>query len=261
MRRHSRSATLGAATSGALLALVLAVSPNVNAQVTEDFHRTVPITPDGRVSLENINGNVQITGWERNEVQIDAVKSASDQERLNEARIEVDVATDSVRIRTRYPEGHNNYRMASVRYELHVPRNARLDRIELVNGSLRVNQVGGEVDANLVNGSLHAQDLAGRSELATVNGSLEANFTSLNNVRDIRLKSVNGSINLGLPQSPNAELRASTVSGSIRTDFPLQVKGEIVGKSLSGTLGNGGTRIEMSNVNGSIHISPSRGSL
>jgi DUF4097 and DUF4098 domain-containing protein YvlB len=83
----------------------------------------------------------------------------------------------------------------------------------------------------------------------------------LNNVRDIKLKSVNGSIELGLPDSPNAQIKASTVSGGIRTDFPLQVQGGYVGKSLSGTLGSGGMRIEVSNVNGSIHIGPGHGSL
>lgn len=260
MQVNHRFATLGT-MPGVLLALILAVSTGAGAQVTEDFHRTVPITPDGRVSLENINGNVRITGWDRNEVQIDAVKSADDQERLNEARIEVDVANDSVSIRTRYPEGQQNHRMASVRYELHVPRAARLDRINLVNGSLNVDQISGEVNANLVNGSLHAKDLAGRAELGTVNGSLQAAFTSLNNATEIRLKSVNGSIDLTLPQSPNAEVRAETVSGSIRTDFPLQVKGQMVGKSLSGTLGNGGARIELNNVNGSIRIGPLGGGL
>ena len=76
----------------------------------------------------------------------------------------------------------------------------------------------------------------------------------LNNVSEIRLKSVNGSIELGLPGSPNAQVKASTVSGGIRTDFPLEVQGGYVGKNLTGTLGSGGTRIELSNVNGSIHI-------
>ena len=257
MQGNNRFATVG----GAMLVLVLAASTSASAQVSEEFHRTVPITPDGRVALENINGNVQISGWDRSEVQIDAVKSAADQDRLNEARIELDVANDSVRIRTRYPEGQHNHRMASVRYELHVPRVARLDRIDLVNGSLNLDQVNGEVDANLVNGSLHAKDLAGRAELSTVNGSLQAAYNSLNNATEIRLKSVNGSIDLALPASPNAEVHAETVSGSIRTDFPLQVKGQMVGKSLSGTLGNGGTRIELSNVNGSIRIGPSGGAL
>lgn len=246
--------TFGGATLGTMLAFLLAVAPPCSAQVTEEFHKTVPITADGRVSLENINGDVQITGWERSEVQIDAVKSARDQQRLDEARIEVDVATDSVRIRTRYPEHHTNNNPASVHYEVHVPRGARLDKINLVNGSLDLQQVSGEVQADLVNGSLHAKDLAGRSELSTVNGSLQASFNSLNNVNDVSLKSVNGSITLGLPSSPNADIEANTVSGGIHTDFPLEVTGRFVGKSVNGKLGSGGTHIQMSNVNGSIKI-------
>jgi DUF4097 and DUF4098 domain-containing protein YvlB len=261
MQRKNRIATLGGTTLGALLALLLAAAPPCSAEVTQEFHKTVPITANGRVSLENINGSVKITGWDQNQVQIDAVKSARDQQRLDEARIEVDVANDAVRIRTRYPDNHTNNNPASVRYDIHVPRNATLDKVDLVNGSLEVQQVSGEVNANLVNGSLHAHNLAGRSDLSTVNGSLQANFDSLNNVHDIRLKSVNGSIELGLPPSPNAEIEAHTVSGSIRTEFPMEVKGHFVGKSVSGTLGSGGTRIELHDVNGGIHIGPVQGAL
>ena len=75
----------------------MAASLTSTAQVTEEFHRTVPLSSNGRISLENINGNVTVTGWERNEVQIDAVKKARDQQKLDEARIEVDASSDSVR--------------------------------------------------------------------------------------------------------------------------------------------------------------------
>ncbi len=255
-RKH---ATLGATILGSFLALMLSTS--VQAQVTQDFHRTVPLSANGRISLDNINGNVEITGWDRNEVQIDAVKKARDQQRLDEARIEVNAGGDSVEIKTRYPEGRTNNNPASVYYELHVPRNARLDRINLVNGALTVQKVSGEVIANLVNGKLHVDDLAGEADLSTVNGGIEANYASLNNVRDINLKSINGSIELGLPDSPNAQIKASTVSGGIRSDFPLEVHGGYVGKNLTGTLGAGGTSIKLSNVNGSIHIGSAHGSL
>ena len=251
--------TLKATILGSLLTLLLATS--LQAQVTQDFHRTVLLSASARVSLDNVNGNVEITGWDRNEVQIDAVKKARDQQRLDEARIEVNTRGDSVEIKTRYPEGHTNNNPASVHYELHVPQNARLDRINLVNGSLTVQRVSGEVTANLVNGKLRVDDLAGRADLSSVNGGIEANYASLNNVRDIKLKSVNGSIELGLPASPNAQIKASTVSGDIRSDFPLEVNGGFVGKNLTGTLGGGGTSIALSNVNGSIHIGPSHGSL
>jgi len=257
---HSRKPSLNWVVSlGALMALALTGS--ATAQVTEEFHRTVPLSSNGRVSLDNVNGGVTITGWERNEVQIDAVKKASSQEKLNEARIEVDASSDSVDIRTRYPEGHTNNNPATVTYELHVPRVATLDGIKLVNGSLNVSQVSGDMKASLVNGKTTVHDLAGRAQLSSVNGTINAYYQSLDNVRGIELKSVNGSVRLGLPTSPNADVSVSTVNGGITTDFPLQVQGKFMGRHLDGKLGNGGTRIEISNVNGSVHIGQGEGNL
>jgi DUF4097 and DUF4098 domain-containing protein YvlB len=255
LRKRAPLAT-GAA---AILALLIAIP--AYAEVTQDFHRTVPLSADGRVSLSNVNGNVEITGWDRNEVQIDAVKSARDQERLDEARIEVNSSGNSVEIVTRYPSHLVNNNPASVHYTLHVPQNARLEKIDLVNGSLTVQKVMGEVNANLVNGALHASELSGTADLATVNGSIKADYTSLDKVREIKLKSVNGSVDLLLPQSPNADVSAHSVNGGISTDFPLTIKGHWIGKNMSGTLGSGGVHIELDNVNGSIHVGPGRGSL
>ena len=246
------------AVFAALIAMILAPSAQAvsGANVTEEFHKTVPLNATGRVSLENVNGNVEITGWERNEVQIDAVKSARDQQRLDEARIEVDGSGSAVNIRTRYPEGHTNNEPASVHYTLHIPTGAMLDKVNLVNGNLDISQVTGEVNANLVNGKLTAHDLSGRAKLSTVNGSSNIAFRTLDNVSEVKISAVNGSINLVLPASPNAEVSASSVNGSIKTDFPMQVESKYVGHRLTGTLGSGGTRIELSNVNGSTHIGP-----
>ncbi|HUI83786.1 MAG TPA: DUF4097 family beta strand repeat-containing protein [Candidatus Binatia bacterium] len=259
MALSHRNRSLTAAISAAFLALLISLP--AYAEVTQEFHRSVPLSQNGRVSLSNINGDVEITGWSRNEVQIDAVKTARDQQRLDEARIEVNAGSDSVEIQTVYPEGRTNNNPASVHYTLHVPQNARIDKVDLVNGSLTVQKLTGEVNANLVNGKLHASGLSGEADLATVNGSIDANYTSLNNVRQITLKSVNGSIDLLLPQSPSADVSASTVNGGITTDFPLTVQGHWVGKHMSGTLGSGGVHIDLNNVNGGIHIGPGRGSL
>jgi len=67
---------------------------------------------------------------------------------------------------------------------------------------------------------------------------------------------VNGSVTLIIPSDANASLRAGTVHGGINNDFGLRVKhGEYVGHSLDGQIGNGGPRIKLGNVNGSITIS------
>jgi hypothetical protein len=255
-RSHRRLATIAFAT---LLALL--ITAPAYAEVSQEFHRTVPLSSDGRVSVSNINGDVEITGWSKNEVQIDAVKTARDQQRLDEMRIEINNSPNSVEIETKYPHHLVNDNPGGVHYTLHVPQNARVDKVDLVNGSLNVQKISGEVTANLVNGKLRASELAGTADLATVNGTVDADYVSLNNVREITLKSVNGSVNLLLPQSANADVSASSVNGGISTDFPLTVKGHWVGKSMSGTLGSGGVKIDLNNVNGSIHIGPGRGSL
>lgn len=257
MQLSRKPSLIWAISIGALMVATLAAS--AAAEVTEEFHRTVSLSANGRVSLENVNGGVTITGWDRNEVQIDAVKKAKDQQRLDEAKIEVESTSDSVHIRTKYPESHINNNPATVTYELRVPRNARLDGINLVNGSLTISQFSGDLKANLVNGSSTIHDLTGRTDLSSVNGSVKAYYTSLANVKEIHLKSVNGSVNLGLPSSPNADVSVSTVNGGISTDFPLTVQGKFVGHHIDGKLGNGGTRIEISNVNGSVHIGQGEG--
>ena len=249
------------AVFAALVAMILAPSAqaaygNSANTVTEEFHKTIPLNANGRISLENVNGNVEITGWDKNEVQIDAVKSARDQQRLDEAKIEVEGSGDSVQIRTRYPEGRSNENPASVHYVVHVPARALLEKIHLVNGSLQISQFKGEVIAHLVNGKLKAHDLASRAELSTVNGSSEVSYNTLANVQEVKISAVNGSINLMLPASPNANISASSVSGNIKSDFPIQVDSGFVGHHMNGTLGSGGTRIELSNVNGSTHIGP-----
>jgi DUF4097 and DUF4098 domain-containing protein YvlB len=261
MHHSRRPSWIWPVAIGAWMAFALTASASDRDQFTEEFHRTVPLSADGRVSLHNINGGVTITGWERNEVQIDAVKSADSQQKLEEASIEVESSSSSVEIRTKYPEGRNHNNPATVTYELHVPRTSRLDGIHLVNGSLSVSQFGGDVRAELVNGSSTIQDLAGRTEISSVNGAVHAFYRSLENVKEVRLKSVNGSVNLGLPSSPNADVSVSTVNGGITTDFPLTVQGKFMSHHIDGKLGNGGTRIEINNVNGSVHIGNNSGAL
>jgi hypothetical protein len=259
MQKPSSSHRLAITTFATLLALLIAAP--AYAKVTQEFHRSVPLSADGSVSLDNINGDVEITGWSKNEVQIDAVKTAPDQQRLDDMQIDVQNSSNSVEIATKYAHHLVNNNPGSVQYTLHVPQNARIGEIKLVNGELDITKVSGEVNAKLINGKVRASDLAGAAELSTVNGTVDADYSSLKNVRLIKLSSVNGAVNLLLPQSPNADVSASAVNGSISTDFPLTVKGRFVGKSLSGTLGSGGVKIDLSNVNGSIHIGPGRGSL
>jgi DUF4097 and DUF4098 domain-containing protein YvlB len=264
MNRHRQSATwLGAVlgTVCALLTLALgAQASDHRGALTEEFHQTYALTPDGRIELDNINGDVHISSWDQNQVKVDAVKYADTKERLDEAKIEIDARNDSISIRTKYPDHDHNWNWgshnnpASVEYTLTVPRSARLDEIKLINGALDIAGVSGEVHASCINGRLEAHNLSGRARLGTINGHLDARFDQLAG-SSVELSSVNGSVDLTIPSDSKAEIEASTVSGGINNDFGLHVnKHQFVGHNLRGELGGGGAHIKLEDVNGRIDV-------
>jgi DUF4097 and DUF4098 domain-containing protein YvlB len=249
---------------GVLLVIPHKVRAQKPEQVREEFHQTYPLSPNGRISLENIQGNVHITVWDRNEVKVDAVKTAYAQELLNQAEIDIDSTADYLRIHTQYPDGNltftndeyrRNKNPATVEYTLTVPRLARLSSIELVNGNLDIEGVAGSINASSVNGRVTARNLKGEVKLATVNGNLEATFDKLDESKPVSVGSVNGNVVLIIPSDSNAILKAGTVHGGIDNDFGLPVRrGDYVGRELYGQLGRGGARLKLGNVNGSINI-------
>jgi DUF4097 and DUF4098 domain-containing protein YvlB len=230
-------------------------------ELTEEFHQTYQLSPMGRVSIANINGDVHINVWDQNSVKVDAVKRAYSQPRLSEMTIDVTNTADTVRIKTKYPErqnydGRNREDSAgSVEYTLTIPRRANLDGAELVNGSVDIEGLQGDVQASLVNGTVTAAGLSGDVKLSTVNGRVEANLVGLESSKSVSLNSVNGSIVLTIPGNASADVKANTVHGPITNDFGWTVEdGQYVGHNMSGQIGSGGARVRLNNVNGSITV-------
>jgi DUF4097 and DUF4098 domain-containing protein YvlB len=248
---------------GILLALVLnatmahAWDDDNDPVVREEFHQTYPLAANGRIELENINGAVHISVWDQNQVKVDAIKRARDEQRLKNEEIRIDAQPDSISIETHYRDNgddwQTNHNPGSVEYTLTVPRNARLDEIKLINGALDVTGVAGEVRASCINGRLVARGLGGRAKLETINGTLNAEFDRV--ASELDLSSVNGSVRLTLPSDAKARIEATTVHGGIDNDFGLHTNDHhFVGHDLRGELGGGGTEIRLRNVNGSIDV-------
>ena len=261
-RQDTRPVPQGPSTSDSTSAV--GESGDTGDEVREEFHQTYPLSAAGRVSLENINGDVQIKVWDRAAVQVDAVKRAYRRDRLAEANIEVNATEENIRIKTEYPDENQTFRSgqgrydnpATVDYTLTVPRKAMLESIELVNGSCDIDGVEGNVKASSINGRLNARGLIGEARLSTINGPLNATFNQLDESKAISLGSVNGSVTLVIPSNANASIKAGTVHGEISSDFALKVKhGEYVGHSMDGQIGTGGPRIKLGNVNGGIRVS------
>jgi DUF4097 and DUF4098 domain-containing protein YvlB len=226
-----------------VFAITLATVP-AQAEVREEFHKTVAMDANGSFSLKNVNGGVTITAWDKNEVEIDAMKTGRSEEKLGEARIEVEGSGHSVDVRTKYPDHTNN--SASVEYTIHLPKGARLYAVETVNGAIHIDGARGPIKAETVNGKVEVWNAADEISLKSVNGEVKASLASARHGW-VKLNVVNGSVSLSIPSSTNAHIKASTVNGGIQTEFPLTVNKPRFGPGahIDTTLGSGGANIEL----------------
>jgi len=258
-RRFSTWLGLILGTSAALLfSVAVARASDNDAVVMEEFHQTYPLNANGRIELQNINGAVHITVWDQNQVKVDAIKRAEDQQDLKDEEIIVDAHADSISIQTKYRQRetswrNSHHRGAEVEYMLTVPRRVRLDEIKLINGGLDVSGVTGVVRASCINGKIEARGLAGELKLSTINGPLDAELERV--ATSVELSSVNGPLHLTLPSDAKARIEATTVHGGIENNFGLHANNHRwVGHDLHGELGGGGAHISLRNVNGPIEV-------
>jgi DUF4097 and DUF4098 domain-containing protein YvlB len=243
----------------AMVLLLIVASATAEVRDTEEFF--YDINAGGRISLENVNGDILIIGSSGDAVSIVAHKKASNQEYLDGLEIDIKAEAEFIRIETKHPKSSNVHfgwgdnGSGSVSYELSVPSNINLDLVSTINGEVDISGVSGDVKAKTVNGGLVASDLASDVGLDTTNGSIKADFQTLNSGQRVSARTVNGKIVFRLPEDASARVTAETVNGSIDADdFGLEPEKGYVGRDLDGQIGNGSARVRLDTLNGSIRL-------
>lgn len=247
--------------------LVIALTTVVSARADdhrykESFSESGPFNRTGVVSLDNINGQIEITTWDKDEIRIEGEKSAKTEEELKLIELTIDRSASRVDIKVKLPKrrsgwfGNNTIR-GGVRFKITLPASASLDRINVVNASIDIDGIQGAVDAQSVNGRIRAHDLGGNARLKSVNGGLSASFTRVAADQELSFDTVNGSIEVHLPADAGADVHAKVVNGHIDCEFPIEMQGRAGGKRLSGKIGDGRASLSAESVNGSIRIKKS----
>ena len=232
------------------------------ADVSEELTWSFELADGGRIVLENINGDVEVTGGDGKQVEIIAVKRAGSQEYLDGIEIEIEHSADTIRIETRHPDSGIKRMFSwggdgsgSVHYTLKVPAGANLDGVESVNGDVSIAGVDGVIRAGTVNGAVTVSDIASDANLETVNGSVNASFRRLGGQQKANCESVNGKVTVTLPADTSASVTAETINGGINgDDFGLKVNKGFIGRDLEGEIGDGSARLSLDTVNGAIKI-------
>jgi DUF4097 and DUF4098 domain-containing protein YvlB len=258
----------------AVTALLLAVSlAFAGADYRENFSKTLPLKAGERFSLENVNGDVTVSTWKENTVEIKAVKVARDDEKdLKDVEIRVEESAGAVSVKAIWPKFRLHFNV-NVDFEIKVPEGVILDKAETVNGGVDVTGRYGRAAVETTNGSIVVKDASGEFKAETTNGGIQvsgfegklAAETTNGNIRlegltfkdGLSAETTNGSVTLAIaaPETLNADLLARTTNGHITVDFPVTLKNLSQSKHrVEAKIGQGGPRISLETTNGSIKI-------
>lgn len=146
---------------------------------------------NGVVDLSSAFGDIVVTGSDRRDAH---VKAWTDR-----GRLEYEFSSSRLTIEHRNDRGSSRGRSSDSRYEVSIPRGARVI-LRSTSGDIEVRNTGGEVEVNSTSGDVIIEDAAQRVEVGTLSG-------------DITLRNVKGNVEAS---TVNGEIEASGVEGDIK---------------------------------------------
>jgi hypothetical protein len=153
-----------------------------------------------------------------------------------------------------------------------VPRRSSL-RLKCMNdGDIQVEHVDGEIDANNLNGRITLKNVSGSVVAHSLNGAVFATIDRIDSGKPMSFSTLNGDIDVTLPDNLKANVRMKTDNGEIYSDFEVKliagasVEGNNSGRqpdgsyhlrfdhALRGTINGGGPEFQFTSFNGQIYI-------
>jgi DUF4097 and DUF4098 domain-containing protein YvlB len=272
----------------------------VHAQERQ-FDQQTMADAHGIVEISNFSGKVEVSGWDQPQVSVhadipqgaDKVKISSDRGRTTITVQFPNFSFDAngVRLKVRVPRA-SEVDVTGVSADVSTTELTGMQRLKSVSGSIRADIAQADVEAKTVSGDvmLRGQGKPGELHLTTISGSIrldhaagdvEANTTSgdirmhIDQGRSVRLRTINGDVDLKGSLVKDADVDAQTVSGDVKVHaaadagYEYEVttfSGDIgncfnieaersrhgPGQRLSGTLGKGNAHVRIKTMNGDI---------
>lgn len=223
--------------SGALMLLVAVIfisfpvdifsqTGRYNFTLDDRLHESYSINEGGYFSVSNVNGDIRLESWDKDEVDIEVRESGRGGD---EIEIEILVESDRIEIITRYPRRWNNRNRSRAHYVIKVPRKLEINA-RTVNGHVEVSGIDGRVEAKSTNGDVLVSKIIGEIRASTTNGNIEI----IDVTGDIIAGTVNQSIEIR--DVVSSRIRATTTNGSIRAEFVVDENGVYDYRTTNGSI-------------------------
>ena len=221
VRRISRPRAISVAV---LLALgIPAAAGAAEAKETETVTRTAAFTPGATLTVRNFSGRVAITGTDRSDVSVHAVRRAT-RERLD--RIKLDVREEGggviVEANKRQGSGRDEDNVVETELTIEMPRQANLD-IDAFSSPVTVRDVtGSRHRVKTFSGDQTLERVAGAVDAGTFSGSIT--LVTAGWAEQLKLNTFSGHIDVQVPPTAAGSVEFDTFSGEFSTDVPLTLR-------------------------------------
>jgi len=245
-------------------------------------------TSNNMLVVKNINGPIQVEGYDGNTIKIVVEKkiSAKREDYLEEGKQDVQIKIEEVgnRIYVYVETPNNDFNTASGKYQnsrnkrwvrlnyrfdvsfvLKVPRATNVELSTMNDGDIYAKDVqGNEIIVNNLNGSITLDNIAGKTDVNALNKDI--NITYYKNPNgDSKYHSLNGDINVTFKENLNADVSFKSLNGDLYTNYDTtKLRSELIksetknGKGVkynmsanqSYRIGEGGIQLDFNLLNG-----------
>jgi hypothetical protein len=221
-----------------------------------ESNQTFRVGAECAIVVETTSGDVEIRGWDRDEVAV----PGDDEARL---------IRDDNGVTVRAPVG------GSADLSLRVPQRCKLT-VRTASGDLDVRDMTGGLSVQTMSGDLTARDIRGGVRISSVSGDVVISHSRLRGLSvdtvsgdlavesaldpegDYHVRSVSGDLSLSIPEDQGLTVHSTTLSGDFRCDLPHEVDRRGWGK-LDARVNGGGVPLRVRTASGDLHIRAWRG--
>lgn len=193
----------------------------------------VPLTnPDspGKFIFNNYKGSVDVTGYDGAFVIINATYGNPGNQSSSNAGLQR-IQVNNFQISA---EENNNVVLLSceckgktVHFDIKLPHTFSVQIKTYENATISVNNISGVIEADNLNGDVVLTNISGSAVVSTIDGNIQASFTEVDYDSPMAFTSIEGDIELKLPELVNATLKMKTQSGEVFSDFEVVIEKRI----------------------------------
>lgn len=183
--------------------------------------------PEGPLSVESeVNGGVQVRGWDKDAYSVTACKAAdassNDVERIFS---QIKLSVENGRVSVSGPSEHDNW---TVFLLVRAPKSANLE-LRANNGPLSIYELDGKLEARAINGPISLQGFSGEANISAENGPIDL----VGNSGKLRLHTENGPISVSLSGEAwkGSGLEADAQNGPLTLRVPKNYQSSLLVES------------------------------